>query len=356
MAGKSIFLEMAFWDQFSKRFDDLIKDYEEGGDSIVLADRISKWNSLFKLLSRSPVFVDAPLSSLAEKARGDERLLRLLKRKGGGQNDLGSLDESFPDLDSEESFDCYDYYSAIYFTSESHSPGAKKHGVINISIDGLWNHGDKFTDTGIAIRTNQGWNWDEMGILKENSNSMVLIDNYIFSPDRTGQGRLTVNLKSILKKILPNELTEEYFVSIFYHESSTQTHIREERKKHYKEEIEQFIGRIRPNLMVVVELFPTKMSNDTAHKPIHDRTIVTNNIWIGSEAGFDLLVNDRAMYSNTRAVKTTTLHSVYLGFGEEIANWLRQSYDNLKSDAQKFLENYGYTSENMLLCNPNDAS
>ena len=98
-----------------------------------------------------------------------------------------------------------------------------------------------------------------------------------------------------------------------------------------------------------MELFPTRSNGINYRKDFHDRTIVTNNIWVGSEAGFDLLVPDYSRNTNTRALKSTKTHALYLGFGDEVAKWLDTAYGQLLSEAKDCLKKYRYKTVNRLL-------
>ncbi|MBR1435031.1 MAG: hypothetical protein IJ584_07955, partial [Bacteroidales bacterium] len=110
-----------------------------------------------------------------------------------------------------------------------------------------------------------------------------------------------------------------------------------------------WIKNNRKNLRFRLELFPTIENWPSHRKDFHDRTIITNNIWIGSEAGFDLLIPDRTMSTSTRVTKSTKTHGLYLGFGEEAANWLDKAYDDLIEDAKRSLRKNHFSTENKLL-------
>ena len=113
--------------------------------------------------------------------------------------------------------------------------------------------------------------------------------------------------------------------------------------------IMKFVRGKKKNLRIKLELFPTEPNFQNYHKDFHDRTIITNNVWIGSEAGFDLLVQDYSTNTNTRAIKTTKTHGLYFGFGDEAADWLNAAYDHLIEEAKQCLKKYGYETNNRLL-------
>ncbi len=349
MARKTIFLESAFWDKFSECSRSLVP-YADGNDPSIIFGKIERWNSLFKFICRSSVYIDVPLSSLADKAKSDPMLLHLLKCNGDGKMDLTQSEEPFPNLNSDSEFECAGDQESVFFTKDDLRLGARKHGVINICPDSIWNQDSKFKDTGEAVKTDKGFAWNKMEILKENSNEMVIIDNFVLTPDKkTGQCTTRYDLRELFRLMLPDTCKEEYTLSIFYYDDSDNGIIREARRKQFFQSIKDFIKTKKKNLSLKLELFPTTANGPTYHKDFHDRTIITNNVWIGSEAGFDLLVQDYTTNTNARAIKTTKTHGLYLGFGNEVANWLDTAYDNLIEEAKQCLKKYKYKTENRLL-------
>ena len=349
MAMKTIFLESAFWDKFSE-CSRALNPYAEGGDPVGTFEKIERWNSIYKFICRSSVFVDSPLPNLAEKAKSDPMLRHLLKCNGDGRMELSESEDPFPDLESDKGFEFDTDYSSLYFTAEDHSTAAKSHGVINICCDNIWNQQDKFKDTGEAVKTDKGFAWNKMEILREASNGMVIADNFVLSPDkRTGQCSIRYDLRELLRLMLPDSFKEDYVLSIFYFDDSDDDAVLEARKRQFYQSIRDFVKVKKKGLNLVLELFPTTANGRNYHKDFHDRSIITNNVWIGSEAGFDLLVQDYSTNTNTRAIKTTKTHGLYLGFGNDTANWLEEAYDDFISEAKQCLRRYGYKTENRIL-------
>ena len=351
MARKTIFLEMAFWDKFLECCP-VLSPHMEGGNPMTVMEKSEKWYNLYKFICRSSVFVDRPLAELAEKAKtqNDGFLRFILKRSSDGEMGLEESIDPFPNLESDEEFKYDSNYSSLILSAENHNQGARRHGVINISIDTIWEQNDKFRDTGEPVTAGKGFAWSKMNLLRENSNGMVIVDNFILSPNRkTERCEAKYDVKELLRLMLPVSYKEEYVVSIFYSDDSDSAAVREERKDQFYQSLMKFIKPKKKGLNIILELFPTLPNGKTFHKDFHDRTIITNNVWIGSEAGFDLLVKDLTTNTNTRALKTTKTHGLYLGFGSEVANWLDKSYDDLIREAKQCLTKYGYTTENRLL-------
>ena len=355
MARKTIFLETAFWVKFSECSRDLISSGDYNPETF---KKIARWNSLYEFICRSSAYIDTPLNKLGEMAKNDPCLRHLLKCNGDHLMDL-EYSESFPDLEGKGMFQYSDDASAAYFTVSDHRPGARAYGVLNIPLDSIWGQHDKFKDTGEAVHS--GWNWDNMSILKENSNSLVLIDNFILSPNDKGLCSIGYNLKKIFQIMLPESCKEEYCISIFYFDEAEEKSIREKHKAEFRESICTFITSRKPHFKFYLELFPTYITAQQKerkdyHKPFHDRTIITNNVWVGSEAGFDLLREDYTFSTRARAIKSTTTHGLYFGFGNDVAKWLDGAHDNLIAEANACMKKYNYKSVNRLLRCPDEPS
>lgn len=353
MAKRTILLESAFWDRFSECFRAL-DPCADGADPVGVVEKIVRWNNIYKFICRSSVYVDKPLAELGEQAKGDPMLRHLLKCSGDGKMELCEAQEPFPDLESSKKFECDDNYFSLFFSCGDHRRAARRHGVINICCDDIWSQNSKFRDNGEAVTTNKGFAWNKMDVLRENSNGMVIVDNFILPPDKKpGKCTIGYNLRELLRLMLPESCDGKYVVSIFYFDSSDDSSdgaaIRKRRQSEFSQSIREFIKAKKKGLDVELELFPTLANGKNHHKDFHDRTIVTNNVWIGSEAGFDLLVPDYTTNTNTRALKTTKTHGLYLGFGSEAANWLDAAYDDLISEAKSCLKKYKYKTANRIL-------
>ncbi len=349
MARKTIFLELAFLEKFLECARDLNPNIE-GCDPVEIFEKIERWNNIYKFICRSSVFVDTPLSVLAVKAKNDPWLKHLLKCSGDGKMELSESEDSFPNLESDNGFEYDTDYFSLFFTAKDYSKAARRHGVINICNDSIWSQQDKFKDTGEAIMADKGFAWAKMEILKEASNGMVIVDNFVLSPDnKTGRCTTRYDLRELLRLMLPESFNEDYVLSIFYFDDSDDEQCREEHRKQFYSSINDFVRAKKKGLSLVLELFPTATNGKNYHKDFHDRSIITNNVWIGSEAGFDLLVQDYSTNTNTRAIKTTKTHGLYLGLGHDAANWLENAYDDLIAEARQCLRKYRYTTVNRIL-------
>ncbi|MBR1436450.1 MAG: hypothetical protein IJ584_15230, partial [Bacteroidales bacterium] len=243
MSKRTIFLETAFWEGFSECPKSLAS-FAEGTDPVMNVERISKWNSIYKLLLRSDILIDTPLDRLADKASSDSFLRHLLKSNGDGKMALEYQEEPFPNLDRSEEFEYDDDYLALYFTGQEHHKGAQKHGVINVCLDDIWNQQNKFKDSGEAMRADTGWGWNSMDILKENSNSLVIIDNYIISVKANGYWSMRRDLKDLLGLILPYDSSCEYCISLFYLDKSVNDNERDNLKNLCSDTISSWIQNI----------------------------------------------------------------------------------------------------------------
>ena len=354
MARKTIFMETAFWVTFSECSRALFAESNDT-DPVSIFERLSRWNDIYKFICRSNLYTDKPLSELAKIAeeKGDQMLKHILKRSGDGMIEMEYSEDPFPNLDTNEDFYPEDY-SAVFLTRENHCIGASKLGLLNICIDNIWEQKAKFVDSGNPVRRDTEWTWRKMDILKETSNGVIIIDNYILAPyiDRqSGVENCTIsfNLKELFKLLLPHSTPVKYPISIFYFDNSGDLSVKQQRKDSFFSDIQRFIKHERPNLDFILELFPTSTNEYSSRKDFHDRAILTNNIWVSSEAGFDLLKKDTTRATNAAAIKSTKTHGLYLGFGDEAASWLDCAYDQLIAEAKNCLKKYSYISENRLL-------
>ena len=95
--------------------------------------------------------------------------------------------------------------------------------------------------------------------------------------------------------------------------------------KQTRELIQQELKKIRPNLLIDLTIYKCYTSD------FHDRAIITNNLWIGCEGGFDLLKKDKYGF-RTISTKLTKTHLRYPFLHKD---WATKSYEDLLRDAEK---------------------
>lgn len=326
---KTIFCETGFWDRFSsdaKRLPGLSLDEKSLKEQ-------STWIGFAELFLHSDVWLDCSLLELQCKVGQDENLKMLWKKSTNGECGLECDKDNFPriqedELDYQEG-DSILYPSALYLTTNGYEQQAKDWGVINVSSEQYLNYEHLFVDKGREIKKGESTDWS---LLRDwaihNMNAMVIVDNYVMNKAKN-------NLYSVLDFLLPEKMKVVFYLTIFTLSEDTVAHRRQ---------IEQHLSQKKPKLKVKVEVFNS--SGSFCSKYYHDRTIISNNIWIGVGAGIDLF---RLDIKKSIAEKSTTIPILYPKLQQGKVAWASKAYDNLIVDAMKVLKDNGETSENILL-------
>ena len=336
---KKIYCEMAFWDGFVKSYpkvmplptDEAIK-------------KQSVWIGVYTFLEKSDVSFDCSKEdfinriTLTDSSTDDERLssecLKLLyKKHASGNKEITFGKESFVQLGITPIARMKDQdFCAVYFTKDS-SHAAKDFGVINITSSNYPEYECLFRDNGEAIAKGEEYNWGFLqSKAKHNCNSMIIVDNYILK-----KASVKKNLFEIIDSLLPEKLDVPFHFSIV----STENNI----SWHWDEAIGTLAGelrRLRPNLKIEFE------SLWVDEKEIHDRTIITNNVWISCGGGFDLFYYERET-KRFVAGKSTTINIIF-PFIQNFNNWVDDAYLNNLEDVKYAFEGFNEKpSKNRLL-------
>lgn len=104
------------------------------------------------------------------------------------------------------------------------------------------------------------------------SNSMVVVDNYVLKDTK----KFEQNLYSLLDKLLPERTEIEYHISIF-----TKVFGSDFEMQLRFDKVNNKIKSIRPKLKFALEI-------RDADEQFHNRKVVTNNVYISCDKGFDL--------------------------------------------------------------------
>lgn len=321
---KSILCELAFWKYFSIQ-NPLLFPQKYFGKS----ESIKIWINLFSFLERSKIVWNCSWTQFYEAVKDDDNLKLLWKKATNKQCEIDCKPQDFQDMDTLFA----NNPTSTFISEKDLSIKASEYGIININSKNYTQLCFLFIDNGIAISKGQDWNWDFIKyIISKANNSMIITDNYIFDKCRN-------NLYKLLELILPHSLAIPYHITIFYmHGRQSESDI---------QSLKTFLSRIRPNLIIELETIRTnKDSSNRFHADFHDRTIITNNIWIGSGAGFDLLTRDHCHF---KANKSTTLSIIFPFFSSDSIKWGDEAYHNLISDAKTCICNRNLSSNNRLL-------
>jgi len=321
---KQIIFDISFWEEFSKRYAAFMALFDKKA-----IESAKNWLNFYSLIGRSDTIWDCTGQQFAEMTNNDKNLAFLWKKHTQGECGIYFNKGLFSDLkDTLKKFPL-----ATVFSKEDLSGLTSSYGLININTKNYEQMGFLFVDSGVAIQDGQEWSWENIkNAISKANNSMIIVDNYIFKGERN-------NLYKLLDIILPKSLSGLYYITIFYIDGNEQS----------IKNIKDFFRKSRPNLQIKLELIQTKKDACNAFKTdFHDRAIITNNVWIGSGAGFNLLIREDLHYL---ATKSTTVSVVYPFFASESVNWVDSAYNNLLSDAKKSIIRRGLSSENCLLNN-----
>ena len=181
--------------------------------------------------------------------------------------------------------------NSVFFSSvckESRDRNSSFYGVLILGEDDIFNFSAFFKDKHFPIAKNQRISWSN--ILSSRfkiSNSLIIADKYLLKNKNT----IDNNLIQILDKLLPERLPYCYPIVIYTYDLSDQGDLRFDYLKNK-------IKEIRKKLSFGLSIYKIRKDD------IHDRNIITNNVYIESGGGFDLIQNERSS-------KTTNIRIAY---------------------------------------------
>ena len=232
--------------------------------------------------------------------------------------------DSFPNLDQLEDISDKEL-DAFYFTCKKREDCKKlmdEFGILVISPENIADFQFVLFDQGAAIYKQEQGNWKT--ILKQvflPCNSMIIVDNYVLNDLEQAKE----NLKGIFDALLPQCLNINIpFQIVIFTALRSNKNIDLPSKVRF-EEILKIVEIIRPNLKI--ELSIIKCSPDK----FHDRTIITNNYYIGCGGGFDL-------FKSCQAQKSTTVNIISPYLNHSI-RWAIKAFSNLVSESSSVYKN-----------------
>lgn len=215
-----------------------------------------------------------------------------------------------------------DRLNALFFSRESKEECAKameEFGVIVFCAENVNDFKYLTFDQGVALHKAEISNWSQClgGHEIVPCNSLVIVDNYILNDS----DRIEENLRNIFESLIPKHLNE----SMSFHVTIFST-LCNDRGIPYNsaprfERVRTILNEIRPNIAFCVSII--KCSKDK----FHDRTIITNNLYIGCGGGFDL-------FKNGKAQKTTTVCILH-PFLNDYTKWSRKAYSDVLNDTRR---------------------
>lgn len=323
MKGKRhCLIELSFLESYSKLLPTITMPDEN------IMEAIATWANLNSFISRSSLTLDCTPAQFNAGAQNDPNLKQLWKKNAGGECSIdfhGSKFHNIEDLLKQNPL-------CVLLTEDDKTNICSDYGIININLSNFSKKALYFKDNGVALKMGDLWDWEKIrSVASEAANALLIVDNYIFKGDEKS------NLYKILDIILPKSLKVDFHLTVFYIESRPGS----------EDNLKNAIKRIRPNLNVVFEFIKTtKDVNNGFKTDFHDRAILTNNLWIDSGAGFNLLRRDRLHF---KAEKSTTISIAHVFFASKNINWLNDATANLIDDANATLARNNINSANRLL-------
>lgn len=328
MIRKTVLCEMAFWKSFSECFPSSMPFPDEGA-----IENLKTWMELYSFMFRSNLYFDCTAQQFDSISESDERLRYLWKKSTEAECGLEFSNGKF---DSEA---LNSNLLAVLLSGDDRQDETNRIGMMNITAENYLRKGFLFRECGFPVQHNQEWTWSDLStfVTKEMANSLVVIDNYILSTDgQFKQTNLEDNIFEILKNLLPDKCAVPFDLTVFYVVGS----------KANEERLKQFVKDIRPDLEVNFSI------HQVARNDFHDRTIVSNNYWISSPGGFDLLKRKWDMFQRANkyyVTKDTTVTVWFPSFCSGNILTADKSYDNLIHTAKHALKIRGLTANNRLL-------
>lgn len=330
---KTVFCEIQFLKECLLQIDN-----NQCDDSCLLKRRF--WNSIENLLLSPNIklFMDIDDEEFFSEIKNIESKKRKAA-KGGKDIQLGNFEEllwklyytqeesclhlkcigeKFIHIDTIKDVDNPNL-NAIYLTCKDDDMCesiSRTYGISVLTSKNMYVDKLQFEDSGCAIAKGEG-TMDWAKILQgkcKTCNALIIVDNYILSNVED----LDENLRGILQVILPDTLSIPFHLSIF-------TSDMKNRSKERLELLEKIVKNLRPNCHCEISLF----RNGT--NLFHDRTIITNNLWIGCGAGFDL-------FKKGKSDKMTVVNIVnpYL---TDTMQWAMKAYSNLVKTIRTVINN-----------------
>ena len=212
--------------------------------------------------------------------------------------------------------------NALFFSCESKevcSEAMRNYGIIVFCAENINDFKYLTFDQGVALQKAETSNWSKClgGHDVVPCNSLVIIDNYILNDADS----IDENLPKIFDSLIPKSLYKKlhFQVTIFAtlcNDRGTPYNSETRLKK-----IKDILNQIRPDITFEVSII--KCSKDK----FHDRTIITNNLFIGCGGGFDLFKRGKS--------KKTTTACVFHPFFNNHTKWSRKAYSDILNDARE---------------------
>ena len=321
---KTVYCEMAFLAQFENDRNLLSTCFDSD-----MIEKIQSYIYFQKFVDKSDLVFNASIDSFATLKESSMLIRTLWKKNVSGECNLTFKTDGFPDLKSDNLNLDDTQLNAIFLTmldSDKCIEISKRFGVIVINPQMINLIPHVFIDMGHALPDPEINGWDFLS--KHNkvftginiSNAMILTDNYIVNTNKSDDD-IERNLLKLLDIILPVQLDNNvsYELTIFSLAKTEQE----------KQKCKTFIGKIKKLREKKYHISASFILVDSAD--FHDRSIITNNIWISCGHGFDVFKRNNTVGQSTKV-------DVLYPFMQSFADSAYNAYYNLVDDANKVFE------------------
>lgn len=307
---RDIYCEYPFWEAFFEMEKDVLHDRQKR----------RLWGEFCDFLFKNNLFFDIPNQSVDYETPGGKNLNELRHKKGGAG--IRFIPKKYPKINNLTDNDD-NILNSVFLTMEETAKCKKlseRFGVLVFNLPMIFSAGHVYSDNGIAFDRNNGKNWKYLWELKDkcpsicHCNSLIVADRYLLG-DRTNI--LNDNLKPIFEAFLPQHLDNNIVFTIYVITLTDLEHCSSIKEK--LSEIKKLIEKLRPKLKFRLNIFHSNK--------LHDRSIITNNAFLTSGGGFDVITTqERAFRFTTTSLcfpffqATDNVNDVFIGWITNIKN------------------------------------
>lgn len=290
MDRKSVFCEIEFFNKFIGLYPITFST----ADDVLKKGRY--WIDFYSFITKSDLYFNISKFEFKCLTNDNEHLSNLWKKSAGGMIDLDFLENNFPDITNLNKTIANDnkLLESIFLTCQREEKCKQiegKFGIKIISINSIQNYPcDNLFDIlikSILKGSKHHFGWDFLSRLKHPCNTLTIVDNYILKDEVL----IKENLIPILDTLLPVHLEIPFHISIFakrlFPQKNAVTNITTLESIDFQNRfklIDSLIKQKRPELNFKLGVFEID-------KELHDRSLMTNYLYLESGSGFDLFKN-----------------------------------------------------------------
>lgn len=311
---KTVYCELEFLKKFRSSFPRSLGVREE---------LVEQWWNVSRFINKAELELDVSKEEFLKAVKRNDYLMKVFKR--GIERNIKFLNgQTASDRCTEDTeANTVSGLKIAYMLDINKADGQvyeQKKGIIVLTPTSWKTQEYLFGDNGSAVEKYDAEITSWKGILLNryklsNCNSILIIDKYLLSKDINNFNN--TNLYYIFDALLPQKLLNSKFhITII---TDKKEKVNNCSKKY--EIIDKGIRKLRPDLEYMFEILCPQEC------PFHDRTIITNNVWIGCGAGFDL-------FNSRGATQNTTITIVYPGIQNSM-DWCEKAYQTLIDKASE---------------------